>query len=742
MHSEKKRWGLAFVSALGLALSLMPGGSGCGELVTEDPALVPIEGFAPEGEYIENQYIFFFGDDTSEEARTKTRNQFTSLGGTIIREHPRFGAFAGEITPSGLETMRRNPMLAAVQVNNIIRANGVQTCPPWGLDAIDQDASTTPNHYYAYPSDGTGVHVYVLDSGIQRRILDAQGAYVDNQFHSEFNMESLQPQIGAGLCTATDCCATPPNCNNEIANQLQKQAAEAHLWDDIHGHGTHLAGIIGGKTHGVAKGVTLHAIRVLHKVNDCDPPEGTTDTFLAGMDAVAQLHALQPNQNGNPPKAVILLAFNAKVGTWTNLFNKLKTFNTPVGAVPGVIIASAGNQGDDACLYYPGGDNGQGPTSRAVITVGSFNESGEMWAKSNRGPCVDLLAPGVGIFGPMSDDCPLGTNGSTSRVHKMDGTSQAAAHVAGVAALLLGNGVPPNEVRQTLLDLANQEILASVPTDTANLALRAPRLPADEVISPPMISQDAACIDIPIDGRLACKMSGACGVCGAQETPCCPGASPCSSGLACDALGTCKEPTATCGISSKPCCANNSCSSGLQCVNGFCQQQSSCGAYEQACCAGDSCDAGLRCNLGQCKPCGGHGKPCCPFPQKSCEGDMACDYNPDGTGGTCTATCRVRCGNGVFGYPSGYEFITEFDCMQWALIMCNEQGWLSRVFFNEKPIPGLNNCGDTNEACCLELYECGDPGAACVQDMTFQAKEVKVGNTTIGNLTARQYCKM
>ncbi len=74
MHSEKKRWGLAFVSALGLAMTLMPGGSGCGELVTEDPALVPIEGFAPEGEYIENQYIFFFGDDTSEEARTKTRN--------------------------------------------------------------------------------------------------------------------------------------------------------------------------------------------------------------------------------------------------------------------------------------------------------------------------------------------------------------------------------------------------------------------------------------------------------------------------------------------------------------------------------------------------------------------------------------------------------------------------------------------------------------------------------------------
>lgn len=171
---------------------------------------------------------------------------------------------------------------------------------------------------------------------------------------------------------------------------------------DCDGHGTHTGGTVGGTIHGVAKGVKLYAVRVL----DCYG-NGTWDQFIAGVDWL--------NFNGKKPAVV-----NASMGGgYYQAANDAVNKSVLYGFT---WVVSAGNSADDACYYSPA-------SAANAITVAAMNSSDYRSTFSNYGPCVDLYAPGEYVQSAYI--------GSATATAIFDGTSMAAPHVAGVAALFL-----------------------------------------------------------------------------------------------------------------------------------------------------------------------------------------------------------------------------------------------------------------------------------------------------------------
>jgi subtilisin family serine protease len=196
--------------------------------------------------------------------------------------------------------------------------------------------------------------------------------------------------------------------------------------DDCHGHGTHVAGTVGGTSYGVAKQTTLVPVRVL----DCDG-FGPYSDIIAGIEWVAA--------NADGPSVA-----NMSLGGPVS-----QSVNDAVAAAvaSGVtFVVSAGNEGEDACDFSPAAE-------ATAITVGAvdYNDSAAIW--SNSGACVDLFAPGVSITsaGYRGDDA----------FTMMSGTSMASPHVAGVAALYLtvNPEAAPDEVTRAILDNAVTDVI-------------------------------------------------------------------------------------------------------------------------------------------------------------------------------------------------------------------------------------------------------------------------------------------
>lgn len=252
-----------------------------------------------------------------------------------------------------------DPAVAYVEENQIVQATATQLNPPWGLDRIDQPNLPLDNSY-SWVSDGSRVTAYIIDTGIRVT-------------HVEFEGRAIH-----GVSTVPGTA------------------------DDCHGHGTHVAGIVGSRTYGVAKRVRLVAVRVLDCIGS-----GTLANVINGINWVTADHV-----TGRPAVANMSLggsysaSLNAAV---TNSINDVITYTV-----------AAGSSGGDACNTSPG-------SVPAAITVGATmpNDSVAPW--SNTGPCVDILAPGSNIpstwIGP-----PTNT---------LSGTSMAAPHVAGAAARVL-----------------------------------------------------------------------------------------------------------------------------------------------------------------------------------------------------------------------------------------------------------------------------------------------------------------
>ena len=365
-----------------------------------------------------------------------------------------FNGFSAELSQSQIATIAESPDVLSVEPDQVMSKESDQTTGPvssnipnsgnlpWGLDLIDQRSSTTDGHYLA-TSDGTGVRVYVLDTGV-------------NAAHGDF---------GARVVDGWSYRATSALVTNALSlgscKSNSNYSASAHPWDvdtfdqavvtadkgksDNEGHGTHVAGIIGGSLTGVAKNVTIVPVRIL---NSCG--EGTTTMAIKGVEWVLSDHA--NNQKAvvnmsigflNRPctfERVINGAFNASASDPTC---RVQPATWLLGEGVPVIAAAGNDPALDPCGTAPAATPG-------TISVGAVGAGAAEASYSAFGECVDLFAPGGSGYvngGVNSTWHYLSTDPSNSSPYMNEaGTSMASPHVAGAVALYMQNLTLPGDV--------------------------------------------------------------------------------------------------------------------------------------------------------------------------------------------------------------------------------------------------------------------------------------------------------
>ena len=306
--------------------------------------------------------------------------------------------YAATLSVQAVEALRKDADVAYIEQDQVFTINDTQTGPPWGLDRIDQRSLPLSNSY-TYATDGQGVHAYIIDTGIRSS-------------HTEFS-----GRIGAGY-----------------------DAVDGGAPDDCNGHGTHVAGTVGGSTYGVAKRVTLHGVRVL----DCNG-SGTTSGVVAGINWVTTNYT-----NTKPAVANMSLGGGASQTLDTALRNSV--------AAGVVHVVAAGNETADACNSSPAREP-------LAITVGATNSSDQRASFSNYGTCLDIFAPGVNILSSWyTGDSAAGS---------LSGTSMASPHVAGVVALHLASSpsASPADVAASLNNAATTGTVSDTGSGSPNRLL-------------------------------------------------------------------------------------------------------------------------------------------------------------------------------------------------------------------------------------------------------------------------------
>ncbi|HYH99180.1 S8 family peptidase, partial [Hyalangium sp.] len=253
------------------------------------------------------EYIVVLKDNLKEVAQVGTQSIAQEMalkhqGQVFITYKSALNGFAVRMSEASVQKLLQDPRVAYVEENGYVEAVGTQSPATWGIDRTDQQ-NLPLNSTYNYANTASNVHAYIVDTGVRLT-------------HSEFT-----GRMGNGF----DAVTSGGNAN------------------DCHGHGTHVAGTVGGTTYGLAKGVTIHAVRVL----DCNG-SGSNAGVIAGVDWVRTNHI-------KPAVANMSLGGGA-----TQALDDAVTSAINAGVV---FAVAAGNDNSSACNYSPA-------RTPAAITVG------------------------------------------------------------------------------------------------------------------------------------------------------------------------------------------------------------------------------------------------------------------------------------------------------------------------------------------------------------------------------------
>lgn len=387
---------------------------------------------------IEGQYIVVLRDGVvkgAQGALADRRPTLPEVASQMAADHSgstgrQFGhaltGFTLRADRADVEQLARDARVAYVVEDGWVQASGEQAAPSWGLDRIDQRPAALDGAY-TFHSDGNLVDVYVIDSGIRSSHYEFEG----------------RVDLAASFTTVDDGNGT----------------------EDCYGHGTHVAGIIASATYGVAKQATLHPVRVL----DCTG-RGASSEVIAGIDWVTSRYATTTTTSGGgkggkrqttatAASATGPAVVNMSLATyWNQAIDDAVAKSVAAGIT---YVVAAGNGGIDACEFSPA----RGP---AAITVGATDNLDARASFSNFGSCVDLFAPGNAIVSTYAR--------SDSDVLAMSGSSMAAPHVTGTAALLLAvnPALTPADVRTLLGAAATNGTLTNLGTGSPNKLVYAP----------------------------------------------------------------------------------------------------------------------------------------------------------------------------------------------------------------------------------------------------------------------------
>ncbi|MBP1493432.1 S8 family peptidase [Acinetobacter nosocomialis] len=350
---------------------------------------------------IKNQYIVILNKDIGP-AKDFAQNIAKQHGGRILQSYDSalkgFAIYLPDTAGTAfIEAMKKNPQVLSVENDTVVNIDATtQTNPDWGLDRIDQKALPL-NSTYSYSQTGSGTTAYIVDTGILST-------------HQEFSGRVL-----SGYTAISDGNGTT----------------------DCNGHGTHVAGTVGGTTYGVAKNVKLVPVRIL----GCDG-SGASSNVIAGLDWILK--------NGSKPAVVNMSLGGAASSSLDSAVENL--YNNGY-----VMVVAAGNSNTDSCTSSPA------RTSNA-ITVAATDNTDTRASYSNYGSCVDIFAPGSQINSSW-----IGSNTATK---VLNGTSMATPHVAGVVAELLQSTptATPQTITSNLLNQATSDVVKN-PSGSPNRLL-------------------------------------------------------------------------------------------------------------------------------------------------------------------------------------------------------------------------------------------------------------------------------